>query len=350
MQKHIILFTLLFPAFTVTKAQDSTKSSSFKFSGSADAYYRYDLNRPKSEPFNSFTSFTHSQNSFELGMISLKGEQNLGKAREVAALGFGKRAAELSYNDKSTSVAINQLYLTYSPSSAVKFSLGSWSTHIGYELLNPVSNKNYSMSYMFSYGPFFHTGIKSEIAISSKTSIMVGVTNPSDLKSANNFPKMIMAQLATTSNNDKLSAYFNYQGGKNSDSGRLYQADIVLNYLLTGKLSLGYNGTIQKRQISNSGKWKSAKNWWGSALYFNYEQNEGLTFSLRSEYFNDSKNVVGLNTDIFETTFSTLFKIDNLILIPEVRFESAASKIYQKSSSEPVNYTANILLAAVYEF
>lgn len=350
MQKNILMLTFLFPAFAAVKAQDSTKSSSLKFSGSADAYYRYDLNRPKSEPFNNFTSFTHSQNSFELGMISLKAEQQLGKAGLVAELGFGKRAEEFSYNDKSTSVSISQLYVTYSPSTAVKFSLGSWSTHVGYELLNPASNKNYSMSYMFSYGPFFHTGIKGELALSSKTSLMVGITNPSDLKSANNLPKMIIAQLTTTSIDDKLSAYLNYQGGKNNDSGRLYQADIVLNYLLSGKLTLGYNGTVQARQISNSGKWQSAKKWWGSAIYANYNQNEWLTFSLRAEYVNDSKNVVGLNTDIFETTLSTLFKVDNLTIIPEIRFENAASKIYLQSNDQPVNCTANVLLAAVYQF
>jgi hypothetical protein len=350
MQKNILMLTFLFPAFAVVKAQDSTKSSSLKFSGSADVYYRYDLNRPKSEPFNNFTSFTHSQNSFELGMISLKAEQQLGKAGVVAELGFGKRAEEFSYNDKSTSVAISQLYVTYSPSTALKFSLGSWSTHIGYELLNPASNKNYSMSYMFSYGPFFHTGIKGEVALSSKTTIMVGIANPSDLKSADNFPKMIIAQLATTSIDEKLSAYLNYQGGKNSDSGRLYQADIVLNYLLSGKFSLGYNGSIQARQLGNSGKWQNAKSWWGSAVYATYNRSELLTFSLRAEYFNDSKNVAGLNTRVFETTFSTGFKIDNLMIIPEIRFENAASKIYLQSNDQPVNFTANILLAAVYQF
>jgi hypothetical protein len=350
MQKNILMLTFLFPAFAVVKAQDSTKSSSLKFSGSADVYYRYDLNRPKSEPFNNFTSFTHSQNSFELGMISLKAEQQLGKAGVVAELGFGKRAEEFSYNDKSTSVAISQLYVTYAPSTAVKFSLGSWSTHIGYELLNPAANKNYSMSYMFSYGPFFHTGLKGEVTLSPKTSIMVGIANPSDLKSANSFPKMIIAQLATTSIDDKLSAYLNYQGGKNSDSGKLYQADIVLNYLLSGKFSLGYNGTIQARQTNNSGKWQNAKSWWGSAVYATYNRSELLTFSLRAEYFNDSKNVAGLNTRVFETTFSTGFKIDNLMIIPEIRVENAASKIYLQSNDQPVNFTANVLLAAVYQF
>jgi len=39
-------------------SQDSTKSSSFKLSGSADVYYRYNFNDPKTSPYNSLTSFT----------------------------------------------------------------------------------------------------------------------------------------------------------------------------------------------------------------------------------------------------------------------------------------------------
>ena len=41
----------------------------------------------------------------------------------------------------------------------------SWATHVGYELVDAYLNRNYSMSYMFSYGPFFHTGIKADFAI-----------------------------------------------------------------------------------------------------------------------------------------------------------------------------------------
>ena len=42
------------------------------------------------------------------------------------------------------------------------------------------------MSYMFSFGPFFHTGIKAELA-AGKSGFMFGVVNPNDLKTAN-FP------------------------------------------------------------------------------------------------------------------------------------------------------------------
>src|SRR5215211_284618 len=80
-------------------SQDSTAEvkSPLLISGFVDAYYRFNFSNPKSEQgFNNLTSFTNSQNSFELGMASVKLEHSMGKVGFVADLGFGKRAAEFS--------------------------------------------------------------------------------------------------------------------------------------------------------------------------------------------------------------------------------------------------------------
>ena len=46
--------------------------------------------------------------------------------------------------------------------------MGKWFTHVGYELSDAYLNRNYSMDYMFSYGPFFHTGIKMDVTAKQK--------------------------------------------------------------------------------------------------------------------------------------------------------------------------------------
>lgn len=349
MRKKILPAILVLTSVTSLQAQDSTKAHHLQLSGSADAYYRYNFNNPKNGT-NNFTSFTNSQKSFELGMFSLKAEQTLGKAGIVADIGFGKRADEFSYNDKGSGVAIKQLYFTYAPSSKVKFTAGSWATHIGYELVDAYLNRNYSMSYLFSYDPFFHTGVKGELKLGAKSTLMLGIVNPYDLKSAGNLPKMAIAQLSTGSKDDKLKVYLNYQGGKSNDSARLYQGDVVVNFVLSSKFSLGYNGTIESRQANFSGKWQSSKSWWGSALYLNADPKDWLGFTLRGEYINDRKNALGLNTGIFETTFSANFKIDNLTLIPEIRFEDAGQRIYSMSNGNFINSTASFIIGATYHF
>ncbi len=127
-------------------------------SGSVDVYYKYDFNK---QAGNNKTSFTNSQNSFELGAARVKIENTIGKVDMVAELAFGKRAEEFSYNDANTLSAIRQLYVSYSPWKNIKFTVGDWATHFNNEIFEPDGSRNYSMSYMFTYGPFFHTWSKS---------------------------------------------------------------------------------------------------------------------------------------------------------------------------------------------
>jgi len=350
MLRKILACTIALAMCATLYAQDSTKASAFTLSGSADMYYRYNFNNVKTAPYNNFTSFTNSQNSFELGMASLKAEHSIGKVSMVADLGFGRRADEFSYNDGLTRLAIKQLYVSYAPSDKAKFTMGSWATHVGYELVDAYLNRNYSMSYMFSYGPFFHTGIKADFALGGKSSLMLGVTNPTDLKTATGLPKMLIGQFATGSVDDKFKAYFNYQGGNTSDSSRLQQGDVVLTYALTDKFSLGYNGTVQGRQAKTSAKWSESSSWWGSALYVNIDPTDKFGLTFRGEYLSGKKNLLGFNSSIFATTLSANFKIDNLPIIPELRADNSSEAIYTKSSGAASKGTVSALLAAVYHF
>ena len=138
------------PVIDSTVTAEEEQKPVFSITGSADVYYRYDFAKTKT---NNFTSFTNSHNSFALGMASLKAEHKSDKVGAVIDLGFGQRAKEFSYNDEGIAAAIKQLYVSYSPTDWLKFTAGTWATHVGYELLDPQLNRNYSMSYLFTNGP-----------------------------------------------------------------------------------------------------------------------------------------------------------------------------------------------------
>ena len=226
-------------------AQDSTVVVKPVISGFADAYYRYSFLDPvpSENNFDNYTSFTNSHNSFELGMLSVKLEHTMGKVGVVGDIGFGKRARDFSYNDEESMLAIKQLYLSYSPWENVKFTGGSWATHIGYELVDAPANRNYSMSYMFSYGPFFHTGLKAEIT-AGKSGFMLGYVNPSDFKSANFSRKYVIGQYSLAMAEDKVKLYLNALAGKMNKESRNNQFDMVVTGAVSDKFSLGYNGTV----------------------------------------------------------------------------------------------------------
>src|SRR6478735_5226850 len=127
-------------AFAQEKAAETSPATTF--GGSADAYYKYDF----SNISNGYTSFTNTHNSFELGMVSLEASHKWKKASVFVDLGFGGRAKEFTYNDNQYSFMIKQLIFTYDISDSFKVTAGTFGTHIGYELLDAVDNKNYSMS------------------------------------------------------------------------------------------------------------------------------------------------------------------------------------------------------------
>jgi len=182
MLRKLLIATAATLFFLNLSAQDTTKT--LAISGNVDAYYRYNFAGQSGSVrnFNNFTSFTNSQSSFELGMASIRADATAmsGKVGATVDLGFGRRAEEFSYNDgESTSkngfislANVQQAYISYSASNKVKFTMGKWFTHVGYEVADAYLNRNYSMDYMFSYGPFFHTGLKMDVALNGNFGFM----------------------------------------------------------------------------------------------------------------------------------------------------------------------------------
>ncbi|MCC6727517.1 MAG: porin [Saprospiraceae bacterium] len=338
-------------AQTATADTSAPAPSPFKVSGFADVYYRYDFAKTAG---NNRTSFTNSHNDFELGMVSAKLEHSLGKVGLLADVGFGRRAEEFAYTDINTRLAIKQLNLSYTTKNGLKLTAGNWATHIGYELVDPFLNRNYSMSYMFSYGPFSHTGIKAEKTFGN-WGVMLGMANPTDFKSFAGNEKYVIGQLSTTSANEKIKVYLNYQGGKFNDSSRVKQVDIVLTAALAEKFSLGLNGTAASYQFMDAeNEFGDMNTWWGTALYLNFDPKDWFGLTLRSEYFSDTK---GLNVfssvgggSLIATTLSANFKAGNLIFIPEVRFESASKEIFTDQEDGFTKTATSVLMAAVYTF
>jgi hypothetical protein len=335
------------------KIPEPDKTPALMISGSADMYYRYDLAETKA---NNFTSFTNSHNNFALGMASIKLEHKTTKVDMVADLGFGNRVAEFSYNDDGILAAIKQLYISYSPVDWIKFTAGSWATHIGYELLDPQLNRNYSMSYMFTNGPFSHTGIKADIT-KGKHGFMIGIANPTDYRFVPEGvinKKFVLAQYSLAAT-DAVHLYLNYAGGKSPDTSKSKQLDIVVSNKFNDKFSISYNGTIINVQQWDGIKNMDGKSAWGSALYLNVDPKEWWGFTLRGEYFSDKNQLKTFSGateggSIFATTLSANFKVDNFIFIPEFRIDKANKEIFTGKNGNGVKSAANVLLAAIYSF
>ena len=98
------------------------------------------------------------------------------------------------------------------------------------------------------------------------------------------------------------------------------------------------------------------KEWWGSALYLNFDPQPWFGLTLRGELFNDDnqlKTFSGYSEggSIFATTLSANFKLGGFTFIPEFRLDNANKKVLFVDKDG--NYTksaSNVLFAAVYSF
>jgi hypothetical protein len=342
---------------TTKKAADTSKPAAapapaLSITGSADFYYRYDFTKAN----NGLTSFTSSHDEFKLGMATVKLEHKTAKMDMVADLGFGPRAQEFSYNDQGIVQAIKQLYISYSPNAYVKFTGGTWATHIGYEVLDAYANRNYSMSYMFTEGPFSHTGVRADFTV-GKSGIMIGVANPTDWRTpptSQQSNKNMIAQYSFTPS-DNFHLYLNYVGGRDVNDNKIHQYDLVATAKANAMWSFGLNGTYNHSSYV-ADAYATGHNWYGGALYINVDPASWFGLTLREEYFSDKDGIklhpVGGATgaNVFASTLSANIKVDGFIFIPEFRLDNASETLFTKNDGSFTKTDPSFLLAAVYSF
>jgi hypothetical protein len=373
MVKNFKLLSIFMCFFAFARAQDSTAavvttapkadsvvpSPATTFSGSLDLYYRYNFDNPAGG-FNNYTSFTNSQNSFELGFATIRADHSWAKAGVTVELGFGRRAQEFSYNEAYSGGSIGnppttyfslsnvvQAFVYYNISDRIKITAGKWGTHIGYEVVDPALNRNYSMSYMFSFGPFFNTGVKADIAIAGKTAIMVGISNPTDNTTTMAAQKMAIAQISTATSDSKWKFFLNYQGGHTPASTTLNQFDFVMTGTVTDKFSVGFNATDQSVKVDTA-----TNSWWGAAVYLNIDPSPVFGATLRAEYLDNKKGVLALPPgNMMEYTLTGQFHLGKLTFMPEIRLDnSSVDGAFLKHDDGPTKSTVTAILAATYVF
>jgi len=365
MKKTLLHITAVFALFVcstlLAKAQDAMLAadttaaeteSSFELSGFVDAYYFYGFNET---PLT--TSFVTDHNSFSLGMANLVLSKTGGKFGFVADLAFGPRAEGANgYVNADGSISsltlIKQLFVTYTPADWLTLTLGNFGTFVGYEVIDAPLNMNYSTSYMFTNGPFYHTGLKANFALSEKFGAMVGIFNDTDTKIDVVPGKHFGAQLSYS--DGILAAYLNFLTGKHEEGEGIapdifsHQIDLTATLAL-GDLGVGLNVTNRTFDPEEG----DANSWFGSALYLNYPVTETAKLALRGEYISDSDGVitgVGDNS-ILALTLSGNIQAGPFIFIPDFRIDNASKEGYfMDADGKDKKSNAGFLFAAIYKF
>jgi hypothetical protein len=329
-----------------TYAQDTTSSTPLQISGSVDTYYKYDF----SKRANIGTSFAEDQNSISLGMIDLALKKTTGKASFVGELSFGPRGQYGSVPNGNGEAAngdnsfhIQNLYTSYAFTDQFSMTAGYMGTFVGYEVIAPTGNFNYSTSYLFTNGPFQNAGIKANYVFSPKFALMVGLFDDwnvyKDLNGVSHFGAQV-----TVSPVEGWTAYLNMLTGRSAGApgtGSIY--DLTTAYQLTEKFKIGLNAADYSVSNDNGG-------YSGAALYLQNAFTPGFSLGVRGEYFK-TKDIPDFDgSSVTSVTVSGNFKAGGLTFIPEVRFDNGNTARFVKNNLDPTKSASQFSLAAVYAF
>ena len=331
--KNLITLLLVFNSIFIF-GQDSlaTDTSKLSLEGTVDVYYRRNLSTSNSD-ISPATSFAN-KNGFSLGMFNLISSYESGKTGFVADLVFGPRGEDAVFLSSGNSSIVNQLYAYWNVSDAVTFTMGNFNTFLGYEVISPTGNFNYSTSYMFSYGPFSHSGLKADFTLSDSFTAMLAVLNSTDATEFNpsNF-QTLGAQLGYK------NTYLNFLLGKQDPSAEAtFQVDLTGGYNLSEKFYLGINSTYNDTD---------GNGFYGAALYPQYSFGK-LTAGLRGEYFAEvgsGVGAIGADANVINFTTTLDYEIENLNIKLEYRLDKASEQVFEQKDN-----LSSIVLAAVYSF
>ena len=346
-------------AVATETAEEEDEEPSFSLTGYVDAYYQGNLSNSSGAdetPLVFGSSFTDQPNAFGIGNVNLLAEKSIGKVSFVGQIGFGPRAvaansdSNLDFEDNVFASTVQQLFVTYSPSESVTFTLGNFGTFVGYEVIDAPANMNYSMSYLFSNGPFYHTGAKVDFSFGEGFGAMVGVFNDTDSKIDTISGKHVGGQLSYS--NDDLGIYLNAITGteedlEGDDDLQEFQLDLTATYQVSESFLLGLNASTYSQSIGGN----SEGGFVGAALYATAGVSESADISFRGEYFANTA-AEGDNTDqpsVLALTASGNIKVGNLRIIPEFRFDTGSNGFTFGEDVDDTNAIA-LLLAAVYSF
>ena len=328
--KKILLTGLtLLTAITLFAQDGEETKAAVSISGSVDAYYQTNLSASDTNAQSFGTSFA-DELGFALGMANIIATYEGEKTGAVADVAFGPRG-----ESATGGYDINQLYAYWNVTEGTTLTMGRFNTYLGYEVISPVGNFNYSTSYLFSSGPFSHVGLKADFALSDDFSLMLAIMNVTDTN--NNLTGVYSAGAQLGYSDQFLNFY--YDGGESLG----FEIDYTGGFNVSEDLFLGINAAY----ADNEGEGFS-----GVALYPQLATDENFTIGLRGEYFATRSDAVSDDPSVFAATLTGSFALENLIIKPEIRLDSWGSDVepYFDADGAASKSLSSFLVAAIYSF
>ncbi len=330
-----------------TEKEDEEKLEVF---GSVDIYWKYDFSGYTNSDgtSNIGASFADNQNSLSIGMLDIGLSKKVGRTSFLGEFSFGPRSFKSIPTfqiDSADDININiqNLLITYDITNKLSVTAGYMGTFVGYEVISPTGNFNYSTSYLFSFGPFQNAGLRFDYSVSDNFGLMVGVFNDWNVYQDFNGVSDFGAQIYW-SPMDGYDIYLNFLTG--DPSGTII--DLTTGFQMSDKFYLGINAANYTAQDESG--------YYGVALYPQLSLGESFSIGLRSEYFstkevkNESGQTLIEGENVFSNTITGNYYLGPLTVSTELRLDGTSSDLFYDSESIQTNSASQFLIAAIFAF
>ncbi|HAF77529.1 MAG TPA: porin [Maribacter sp.] len=338
--KNIFASGLMLFAAAGVLAQEEQEEKKFTLSGSIDAYWRTAFKDGGDATTATETSFAN-QTGFALGMANIVGSYDMENTGVVVDLVFGPRGTEATFENDVLNGVINQAYAYWNVSDKVTLTAGRWNTFLGYEVIAPAANFNYSVSYLFSNGPFSHLGVKADIALSDDVSLMLSVSNPWDVNDTSSTGEYAYgAQLGVS------GQYLNLYYDNGTSGGLGFEIDYTGGFDLSEDFFFGINAAYNDNSETGTG-------FYGAAIYPQLTTSDNFAIGLRGEYIAFSDDLLDDDVPVLGLTLTGSYTKDNLIIKPEIRLDSFGNDFEPFIESDGIGTTNSLstfAVAAIYSF
>ena len=327
-----LILSLLFVSSLVATAQEKEDKGTFTLSGTVDVYGTANFVDGSGTP-GILIANPENANGFGLGFANTVFAYEKGKAGVVADIAFGPKA-----DDANLAGAINQLYAYYKVSDKVTITAGQFNTFLGYEVISPAANFNYTVSYLFNAGPFSHTGVKLDYAASDDLSFLVALTNSHAISSADG---NVGGEMQIGGQIGYKGQYLNLIYGGVDGSG--ITDNIFLDYTggfdLSDSFFVGLNAAYSNSSDADAG-------YQGVALYLQNTFSDTFALGFRPEFF-QANGASDASVTAFTLTANTSLT-ENLKLITDLRLDSSEDAAIEVFGGE--KSVSAITIAAIYSF
>ncbi len=326
-----------------------------EFSGLIDSYYSLNFNHPASR-FNTGRNFDTNANQFSLNMAKVTLQHQPDPVGIRLDLGLGP-AFDIVHGAEPGGLGplryIQQAYVTYNApvGKGLTLDVGKFVTVHGAEVIETMSNWNYSRSFLFAYAiPYYHFGARASYPLHKTFTGAVMLVNGWNNVVDNNSGKTWGFQ-GTWNPHSRFALTSNYMfGPEKTGTNRGYRHlwDTTATITVSPKAAFMFNYDYGIDRIASGGK----NRWNGVAGYARLAPNKRFAFIPRLEWFNDADGfTTGVAQKLKEATITAEFKMkEGLLSRLEYRRDWSDQRFFDRGNTAASATAQDTLLAGFVVF